>query len=91
MARKNVKVDIHVNKIEALMTLLSNVNKKHIALGTDSPIQHIDMAYFDSKLEDYKSVVNITKSEETVNLGGENKEVKTNQSNVETALEDLEE
>ncbi|MCD4818487.1 MAG: hypothetical protein K8S23_07325 [Candidatus Cloacimonetes bacterium] len=51
MARKNVKVDLHVNKIEALMTLLSVVNKKHIALGTDSPLNHINMADFDSKLK----------------------------------------
>ena len=52
MARKNVKVEIPVNKIEALMTLLNGVSKKHIALGTDSPIQHIDMADFDSKLKE---------------------------------------
>ena len=52
MARKNVRVDLPINKLEVLTKLLTAVNEKHIALGEESPLKVIDMPDFDTKLKD---------------------------------------
>ena len=52
MARKNVRVDLPINKLEVLTKLLTAVNEKHIALGAESPLKVIDMPDFDAKLKE---------------------------------------
>ena len=52
MARKNVRVDLHLGKPDVLVKLLKKVNEKHIALGTDSPLKQFDMTDFDTKLKE---------------------------------------
>ena len=52
MAKTNIRVPIPIGKVKEMIILLKAIVAKNIDMGVETPINNVDMALFNAKMED---------------------------------------